>query len=290
MHEFSYTAPDSLSAALTLLAKNGEQLRLLAGGTDLIVGMRTGRRQPAMVVDAKRIAELNELSLDANGLTIGAAVPCRLLWEDERIRKRYPALIDSAELIGGVAIQGRATLGGNLCNAAPSADGIPTLIALGAMAHLASAAGTRQLPVEQICVAPGKTCLAADELLVKLHIPAPAPHAGARFLRFIPRNEMDIAIVNAAAAVTLDAKGAKFLAARIAVGSVAPTPLFVPAAGAALVGRPVNDETIAAAAEIAMAAAKPIDDMRGTVRQRKHLVKVLVARALRGAVERAKGA
>jgi carbon-monoxide dehydrogenase medium subunit len=290
MHEFNYTAPDSLAAALAVLAKNGAQARLLAGGTDLIVAMRVGRRQPDMVVDAKRITELNELTINDAGLIIGAAVPCRTLWENKQIRARYPAVVDSAELIGGVAIQGRATLGGNLCNAAPSADSIPTLIALGAVAHIASATGARQLPVEQICVAPGKTCLAADELLVKIHIPAPVKHAGARFMRFIPRNEMDIAVVNVAAAVVLNGAGDKFVSARIALGSVAPTPLFVQAAGDALAGKPVTEESIAAAAQIAMEAARPIDDMRGTIRQRKHLTKVLTARAIRDAVQRAKGA
>ena len=290
MHEFNYTAPDSLAAALAVLAKNGAQARMLAGGTDLIVAMRVGRRQPDMVVDAKRITELNELTINDAGLIIGAAVPCRTLWENKQIRARYPAVVDSAELIGGVAIQGRATLGGNLCNAAPSADSIPTLIALGAVAHIASATGARQLPVEQICVASGKTCLAADELLVKIHIPAPVKHAGARFMRFIPRNEMDIAVVNVAAAVVLDEAGGKFVSARIALGSVAPTPLFVQAAGDALAGKPVTEESIAAAAQIAMEAAKPIDDMRGTIRQRKHLTKVLTARAIRDAVQRAKGA
>jgi carbon-monoxide dehydrogenase medium subunit len=290
MHEFNYTAPDSLAAALAVLAKNGAQARMLAGGTDLIGAMRVGRRQPDMVVDAKRITELNELTINDAGLIIGAAVPCRTLWENKQIRARYPAVVDSAELIGGVAIQGRATLGGNLCNAAPSADSIPTLIALGAVAHIASATGARQLPVEQICVASGKTCLAADELLVKIHIPAPVKHAGARFMRFIPRNEMDIAVVNVAAAVVLDEAGGKFVSARIALGSVAPTPLFVQAAGDALAGKPVTEESIAAAAQIAMEAAKPIDDMRGTIRQRKHLTKVLTARAIRDAVQRAKGA
>jgi carbon-monoxide dehydrogenase medium subunit len=290
MHEFSYATPDSLAAALAVLAKNGAQARMLAGGTDLIVAMRVGRRQPDMVVDAKRITELNELTINDAGLTIGAAVPCRMLWENNQIRARYPAVVDSAELIGGVAIQGRATLGGNLCNAAPSADGIPTLIALGAVAHIAGPKGVRQLPVEEICIAPGKTCLTDSDLLVKLHIPAPAKHAGAKFIRFIPRNEMDIAVVNVAVAVVLNGTGDKFVSARIALGAVAPTPLFVPAAGDALAGKPVTEESIAAAAQIAMESARPIDDMRGTIRQRKHLIKVLTARAIRDAVQRAKGA
>lgn len=290
MHEFNYAAPESLDAALAMLAKNGAGARVLAGGTDLIVAMRGGRRQPGLVIDGKRIKELNELTVNGSGLTLGAALPCRVLWENSQVRAKYPAVIDSAELIGGIAIQGRATLGGNLCNAAPSADGIPTLIVLRAIAHVAGPKGTRQLPVEDVCTAPGKTCLADNELLVKLHIPAPAKNAGAKFLRFIPRNEMDIAIVNVAAAVVLNDAGDKFVSARIAIGAVAPTPLFVNAAGDALAGKPVTDATIAEAARIAMEAAKPIDDMRGTIGQRKHLTKVLTARAIRAAVQRAKGA
>ncbi|MEC9340391.1 MAG: xanthine dehydrogenase family protein subunit M [Pseudomonadota bacterium] len=288
MHEFQFAAPDSLDAALTLLREKGAAARVMTGGTDLIVNMRVGRRKPELVIDGKRIPDLNQLSIDGSGLTIGGAVPCRVLWQNQQIRKEYPAVIDSAELIGGVAIQGRATLGGNLCNAAPSADGIPTLIVLGATAQIVGPNGTREVPVEEICLAPGKTSLADDELLVSIKIPAPVKGAGARFLRFIPRNEMDIAVVNAAACVVLD--GDTFSAARIAVGAVAPTPLFVKEAGDALVGKPVSDDSIAAAAQIAMDAAKPISDMRGTVKQRKHLTKVLVTRALRGAVDRAKGA
>ena len=288
MHEFQFAAPDSLDAALTLLGERGASARVMTGGTDLIVNMRVGRRQPDLVIDGKRIPDLNELTVNESGLIIGGAVSCRLLWENEQIRKDYPAVIDSAELIGGVAIQGRATFGGNLCNAAPSADGIPTLIVLGASAHIAGPGGTRDVPVEEVCVAPGKTSLADNEILISIRVPAPAANSGAKFLRFIPRNEMDIAVVNAAASVVLD--GGKFAAARIAVGAVAPTPLFVKEAGDALVGKPVSEESIAEAAQIAMEAAKPIADMRGTVKQRKHLTKVLVSRTLKGAVERAKGA
>ena len=288
MHEFQFAAPESLDAVLTLLGERGATARVMTGGTDLIVNMRVGRRQPELVIDGKRIPDLNELTVDGSGLTIGGAVSCRQLWENEQVRTAYPAVIDSAELIGGVAIQGRATLGGNLCNAAPSADGIPTLIVLGATAHIAGPGGTRDMPVEEICVAPGKTSLADNEILISIKVPAPAANSGAKFLRFIPRNEMDIAVVNAAASETLD--GDKFAAVRIAVGAVAPTPLFVKEAGDALAGKPVSDESIAEAARIAMEAAKPIADMRGTVKQRKHLTKVLVSRALKGAVERAKGA
>ncbi|MEA3220393.1 xanthine dehydrogenase family protein subunit M [Immundisolibacter sp.] len=290
MHSFDYAAPTSLGEALTLLAGARGNARVLAGGTDLIVNMRVGRRKPGLVVDGKRIPELNELSLTADGLTLGAAVSCRRAYEHAEVAKRYPALVDSMSLIGSVHIQGRATVGGNLCNAAPSGDSIPTLIALGAVARVLGPNGTREVPVEEFCVAPGKTCLADDELLVSVFIPAPTANSGAHYLRFIPRNEMDIAIAGAGVSVVLDAAKQNFVSARIALASVGPTPIFAREAGALLAGKPVNEDSIQLAADSAQAAARPITDMRGTVEQRKHLVKVLTARALRGAIERAKGA
>ena len=289
MHDFQYVTPGSLNEALKLLAKHGQSAQLLAGGTDLIVKMRVRRSRPELVLDAKRIPELNVLKLDAKGLTIGAAVSCRRIYLDERIAARYPALIDCTMLVGGIQIQGRATVGGNLCNAAPSADTIPALIALGAVAHLRGPKGKRQLPVEEFCLAPGKTALRKGEMLIHLRIPKPAKNSGACFLRFIPRNEMDIAVVNAAASVVLDAKGKKFLSARVAIGAAAPTPLYVEEAGAVLADEPVSENMIAEAARIASLAVRPITDMRGTIEQRRDLAGVLTARALRGAIQRAKG-
>jgi CO/xanthine dehydrogenase FAD-binding subunit len=289
MHDFDYVAASNLQEAAQLLAENQGAARMLAGGTDLVVVMRNDRKQPQLVIDAKRIPELNELAIDDNGLTLGAAVSCRQIWENSKTAEQYPALNDSASLIGGIQIQGRASIGGNLCNAAPSADAIPTLIAYGATAHIYSVRGERQVPVEEICVGPGQTSLADDEILVKLTIALPAPHSGAKFLRFIPRNEMDIAVANVAVALELDEAGTTFKSARIAIGAVAPTPLFVEEAGAALTGNEVNDESIAAAALIAKDAARPIDDMRGTVAHRKQLIEVLTGRAIRAAVARAKG-
>ncbi len=290
MHYFDYAAPTSLGEAVKLLAGAGGDARILAGGTDLIVNMRVGRRKPGLVVDGKHIPELNELSLKTGGLTIGAAVSCRRIWEHAEIAKRFPALIDSASLIGSVHIQGRATVGGNLCNAAPSGDTIPVLIALGAVAKIMGPKGTREVAAEDICVAPGKTSLADDELLVSVFIPAPAANSGAFYLRFIPRNEMDIAIAGTGVSVVLDAGKKNFVSARISLASVGPTPIFAREAGALLAGKPVGEDSIQLAADAAQAVAKPITDMRGTVEQRKHLVKVLTTRALRAAVERAKGA
>lgn len=289
MHDFHYATPHTLGEALKLLAKRGSAAQLLAGGTDLIVKMRGRRSRPALVIDAKRIPELNALKLDKAGLTIGAAVSCRRIYQEKRIAAGYPALADCTSLIGGIQIQSRATVGGNLCNAAPSADTIPALIVLSAVAHIRGPGGRRQLPVEEFCLGPGKTALKKGEMLISLRIPKPAKHSGASFLRFIPRNEMDIAIVNAAAAVVLDGKGRSFVSARIAVGAAAPTPLYVRAAGEALAGKPVSGQSILAAAAIAAAAVRPITDMRGTIEQRRHLAGVLTARALRDAVRRARG-
>lgn len=288
MHDFEFNRPRSIEDALGLLAEWGSEVQFLAGGTDLLIKMRAGALKPELVIDTKKIPELNELTLNDNGLVIGAAVSLRTLYENEAVISTYPALVDSSSLIGSVQVQGRATLGGNLCNAAPSADAIPTLIALGATAYIRSARSDREVPVEEICIAPGKTSLAHDEMLVHVNIPAPAKNADARFLRFIPRNEMDIAVVNAAAMVELNETGDTFTSARIAIGSVAPTPLFVKAAGDALIGKPVTEASIQAAATIARDAATPISDMRGTAEQRKHLVGVFTARVLRDAVERAK--
>lgn len=289
MKSFDYESPKTVAAAVALLATPGKTVHALAGGTDLIVQLRGGRREADLVVDIKAIPELNQLSYDAGtGLTLGAAVACCRVYEDASLKRLYPGLVDAVSLIGGTQIQSRASVGGNLANAAPSADAVPALIALGATCVIAGPNGERNVPVEEFCVAPGKNQLQAGELLVALKFPAPAPHSGSSYLRFIPRNEMDIAVVGAGVCVVLD--GDTFASARIALASVAPTPLFVPAAGAALVGKPVSDAAIAEAAQTAAAAAKPISDMRGTAEYRTHLCGVLVKRALNEAVKRAKEA
>ncbi len=287
MKWFDYVSPATVPEAVKLLAQHGARARLLAGGTDLLVQLRAGRREADVVVDIKNIPELNELRYDpAQGLTLGAAVPCYRIYNDHVVSRAYPGLQDVASLIGGTQIQGRASIGGNLCNAAPSADAIPMLIALGAKCRIATPTGDREMPVEEFCTAPGRNAMAPGELLVSLYLPPPQPRSGARYLRFIPRNEMDIAVAGVGVSVVLE--DGVFKSARIALASVAPTPLFVEAAGKALAGKPVNDESMRAAAEIAKAAARPITDMRGTIEYRKHLCAVLTRRALESAVARAK--
>ncbi len=288
MKPFDYAAPRSVAEAIRLLGSNpGAQV--LAGGTDLLVQLRSGRKAADLVIDVKRIPELNDIRYDpAGGLTLGACVPCYRIYKDRTASRFYPALVEVASLIGGIQIQGRASIGGNLCNAAPSADAVPVLIALRATCHIAGAAGSREIEVEKFCTGPGRTVLQQGELLISLRLPPPEPHSGACYLRFIPRNEMDIAVAGAGASVVLD--DGRFRAARIALAAVAPVPLYVPEAGEWLSGKPVNAENIHRAAEIAQAAAKPITDMRGTAEYRRHLCAVLTRRALEAAIQRAREA
>ncbi len=289
MKDITYAAPRTLAETTALLNDKGDRARILAGGTDVIVQVREGRRDIDALVDIKRVPEVNELSYDqAKGLIIGAAVPCCLIYENAAIAKAYPGIIDAVSLIGGIQIQSRASLGGNLCNASPAADGIPVLIALEGVADIAGPNGNRSVPIEQFCTGPGKNQLQRGEFLIRLRFPAPKKQSGAAYLRFIPRNEMDIAVVGVGVAVQLDAGKSKCIAARIALAAVAPTPLLVADAGAALVGTSLDDVAITKAASLAQSVAKPISDMRGDAEYRKHLVGVLVKRALAIAIEGAK--
>ncbi len=290
MKLFEYSTPTTVDDAVKQLADLGPSARVLAGGTDLLVQMRAGRFELDRVVDAKNIPELTDITYDpAIGLSLGAAVPCHQIYNDVQISSNYPALVDSTTIIGGIQIQGRASVGGNLCNASPSGDTLPTLIALGASCLVAGPGGQRTVAAEDFCTGPGSNVLEDGEILVSLNFEAPAANTGAHFLRFIPRNEMDIAIVNAGAWVELDASQDNIVSARVGLGAVAPTPLFVEEAGQAISGKPATEDTIQEAASIARDAARPINDMRGTIEQRKHLSAVMVARALRGAIRRAKG-
>ena len=290
MEPFEFVSPSSIDEAVKVLASKGDQARIMAGGTDMLVQMRAGRRTAPLVVDIKGIPELNVMSYDATkGLTLGAAVPCYKIYQDATLSKVYPGLIDTAELIGGIQIQGRASIGGNICNAAPSGDSIPAIIALDGVCNIAGPKGTREMAAEDFCTAPGQNALQDGEILVSISLPVPQAHSGANYLRFIPRNEMDIAVVGVGTSVVLDASGQNFVSARISLASVAPTPVFAKEAGDSLAGKPLSEEAIQQASELAQAAAKPISDMRGTIRQRVHLVGVFTRRTLNNAIERARG-
>jgi carbon-monoxide dehydrogenase medium subunit len=290
LQAFDYAAAQTVDEAVSLLATRGDQARVLAGGTDLIVQVREGRRRLELIVDVKKIPELNELLCDPqNGLRLGAAVPCHRIYGNATIAQAYPGLMDAFTLVGGIQIQGRASVGGNLCNSSPAADTIPPLIVHHTVCVIAGPNGRREIPVEQFCTGPGRNVLGRGEFLVLLRVPPPPRNFGAHYQRFIPRNEMDIAVVGVGSSVVLSADHTTITAARIALGAVAPTPLLVEEAAAALVGKPITDAAIAAAADTAKAAARPITDMRGTVEQRRHLVGVLTRRTLQGAIARAKG-
>ena len=290
MEWIDFAAPKTLSEAVELMASHGERAKVIAGGTDILVQLRGGRYSADLLVDVKAIPELNQISYSPqNGLVLGAALPCYQIYQNQAVSAAYPGLMDAASLIGGIQIQGRATLGGNICNAAPSGDSIPPIIALGGVCHIAGPNGNRQVPAEEFCTAPGRNALQPGEILVSINLPAPQAHSGANYLRFIPRNEMDIAVVGVGSSVVLDASGQNFVSARIALASVAPTPVFARDAGDSLAGKPVSEAAIQEASEKAMADAKPITDMRGTIRQRVHLVGVMTRRTLNNAISRARG-
>ncbi len=289
MQAFDYSRATTIDEATGLLQQAQGRARILAGGTDLLVALRDRRLTTDLVIDVKSIAELTALRYDAEtGLHIGSATPCWRIYGDANIAHLYPGLVDAVRQIGGVQIHGRASLGGNLCNASPAADSIPALIVHAAQAEIAGPAGRRMVPVEQFCTGPGRTVLLPEELLVALHLPPPSPHAGGAYVRFTPRNEMDISVVGAAAWVQLTNEGDRFVRGRVALAAVAPTPLVVPRIEAALAEQPVNEGTFTAAAVIAQEEARPITDMRGTAEYRRQIVGVLVRRALELAVERAR--
>ncbi|MGC8642140.1 MAG: FAD binding domain-containing protein [Isosphaeraceae bacterium] len=290
MNDFDYAAPTSLAEATALLAEPGRTARVLAGGTDLLVQLREHLREADLVVDLKKIPELTAMSYSpATGLTLGASVPCYRIYENHEVSAAYPGLTDAARIVGGWQIQSRASVGGNLCNSSPAADTIPPLIALGAICRITGPSGSREVAAEAFCTAPGKNVLQRGEILTAIVLPPPAPKSGSAYERFIPRNEMDIAVVGAASWVRLSADFKTIELARVALGAVAPTPLFAEEASTWLAGKPANEKTFTQAGEVARTIARPIFDMRGTVEFRVQLVGVLVGRTLARAVERARG-
>lgn len=288
MHAFDYQAPTTVAEAIQLMAKHKGTARPLAGGTDLIDQMRVGRLTPDVLIDVKKLKELNVLTADGEGLHIGA-VPCYRIYGNETVNSQYTALADSCHIIGGIQIQSRASIGGNLCNSGPAADSTPSMIALGGICVIAGSEGTREVPVESFCTGPGKNVLEPGELLVEVRFPRRPANSGSHYRRMIPRNEMDIAVVGVGASVVLDDSGENIASARIGIGAVAPTPLFAQAASDLLAGQPVNDESLEKAAAAAREVASPITDMRGTREYRIHVTGVLVKRVLQAAIARARG-
>ncbi|MFN0317783.1 MAG: FAD binding domain-containing protein [Burkholderiales bacterium] len=279
-----YRSPTTAKDAAGLLAQEGAYG--LAGGTDLLVKLRTGFVAPRMVVDLKAVPRLRGIESDARGWRIGAATPCAEIGEHAAFAAAWPGVVEALQLIGSTQIQGRATLGGNLCNASPAADSVPALIAAGAVCEVAGAQGEREVPVEQIITSPGRNALARGEFILGFRLPKPAGRAGDAYLRFIPRTEMDIAVVGVGVSLALDAQGV-CTHARVGLGAVAPTPLLVAAGAKALIGTRVDDAALKALAAAASAACKPIDDKRGTIAYRVKVAGVLARRAAKIALDRA---
>lgn len=272
-----YEAPLTVSDAVRLMHADPEA-RVLAGGTDLLVQYRLGVRRPSAFIDLKRIPELVGITLDGRGLRLGAATPAVLITEHAEVGQLWPGLVEAVHLVGSTQIQGRGSIGGNLCNGSPAADTTCPLIVNRARCVIVGPEGERIVNADEFVVGPGKTVLQRGEVLVAFLLPRPAPRTADAYLRLIPRSEMDIAVASAAVSVTLDATGV-CTAARVAIGAVAPTARLVPEAGQALVGTTLDDGALARAATAASAAAQPIDDKRGTAAYRRQVVGVLTRRA-----------
>jgi len=278
LQEFVYERPRTVEEAVA--AMRGDDARALAGGTDLIPQLREGRRRTGRVVDLKHIAELTAISaLPDGGIAIGAAATATVLSRHATIAANYAAISESACLIGGVQVQNRASLGGNICNAAPSADAVPALVCHQARAVIAGPNGRRELAVEALFRGPGKTSLEPGEILVAILLPPAQPRSAAKYLRFTPRREMDIAIAGAGTWLRLDADGA-IAEARIVLASVGPTPMRAPTAEQKLAGERPTRALLEEAGRLAAADARPISDTRGSADYRRSLVAVLTARAL----------
>lgn len=283
-----FHSPETVEQAIALLEAD-PSARALAGGTDLIVQLRSRRIAPSAIVDIKRIAGMNGIRESNGGFAIGAATPCTDLMDNKALAAAWPGVVEAANLIGSVQVRNRATMAGNLCNASPAADSVPALVAAGATCLIAGPGGQREVPVEAVTTAPGKTSLAPGEFVVEIRLPARPKGGGDAYLRSIPRTEMDIAVVGAGAALVLDASGT-CTAARISIGAVAPTVLLVEAAGAALVGSKLDEAALEHMADAVRAAAKPIADKRGTVEYRVAMAGVLAKRVVAIARQRAENA
>jgi carbon-monoxide dehydrogenase medium subunit len=287
MHDMRYEAPRTLEAAVSLLAGASGPARVLAGGTDLLIQMRGGRVEPELLVDVKGIPEMTSIVAENGGFRFGAAVPCMELVEHKAFGKAWPGVADGANLIGSIQVRGRATVGGNLCNASPAADTVPAIMAAGATAAIVGPKGRREVPVESIATGPGKTSLAKGEIVASFLLPKRPPRSGDAYLRFIPRTEMDIAVVGAGVNLTLDGAGV-CTQARIAIGAVAERALLVPEAAAALIGTKVDAEALKRMAAAVSAACRPIDDKRGTKEYRIKVCGVMARRAAQIALDRAR--
>jgi CO/xanthine dehydrogenase FAD-binding subunit len=283
-----YEAPRTLESAVALLAGESGSAQILAGGTDLLVKMKTGLAEPDLIVDIKRIDSMNAITAENGGWRIGAAVAGAVLGEHDGVKADWPGVVEALELVGSTQVQGRATMAGNLCNASPAADSVPAMVVADAVARVTGPDGTREVAAIDISTGPGKTSLTKGEIVDSIFLPARPAHSGDAYLRFIPRTEMDIAVVGVGISLTLDNAGT-CIAARVSLGAVAATVLLVDDAAAALVGSTVDDAALERLAAACSAAAKPIDDKRGTIEFRIKIAGVLAKRAAGIALKRAEG-
>ncbi len=289
MGAFAYVAPQSVDQVLAELVEHngsGKRAQILAGGTDLLVQMRSVDREPRTIVDIKGLTETNRLEIGADEIYIGSAVPSALMNENAELKALLPGVMEGADLIGSTQVQGRATMAGNLCNASPAGDGIPAMIAAGAVCDIANGSGGRQLAVEDFVTGVGTNALEPGEFVLGVKIPMPAANQRDAYLRFIPRTEMDIAVAGCGVNLTVEADGT-CSAARVAIGAVAPTALLVPAAAQALIGSNLSDDALQAAGEACTEASSPISDKRGTAEYRRKVIAVLCRRAAAIAKDRA---
>ena len=285
MRLFEFVAPKTLAEVYEILARGDGEVRALAGGTDLIDQVKQGRREPSVVMDVKRIPELTRLDWEPQvGLHIGAATSCAQVYEDREVNERYPAIVDGSKLIGSIQIQNRAALGGNVCNGAPSADAVPPLLVYGTRAIIGGPRGQREMLLDEFFLGPGRTALDPDEILIELLVPPPPPQSNSHYLRFIPREEMDIAVVGVGSLVALDSSG-RCATVRIALASVAPTPVRATQADAVLEGQTPTAALVAEAGERAVLHTSPINDVRGTIEYRQDLTRVLTRRTLTRCLE-----
>ena len=287
MSSLRFEAPETVEDAVRLLADADGEAMPLAGGTDLLVQLRTDFVRPGLIIDLKRIPALMDVTVNGDDIRVGAAVSGATLGKNEAVKAAWPGVVEALELIGSTQIQGRASLGGNLCNGSPAADSVPALIAAGAVCEIAGPDGARSVPVEDVITGPGQLSLGPGEIVVSFAMPKPPPRSGDAYLRFIPRTEMDIAVVGAGVALTLNEAGV-CTHARLGLGAVAPTPLLVEDGAKALIGTKVDDDALANLAAAASAACNPIDDKRGTIEYRVKVAGVLARRAALIALERAR--
>jgi carbon-monoxide dehydrogenase medium subunit len=289
MTDVQYVAPRTIDEAISAFAAAGSAGRILAGGTDLLVQMRSGLVRPGVIIDIKKIAETTTIEETAEGgFRIGAAVPGAVLAEHPRFGRIWPGVLEAVNLIGSTQVQGRASAGGNLCNASPAADSVPAMVAAGAIVTVRGPGGRRQIKVEDVAAGPGRTTLAPGEIVLSFTLPPKPPGSGDAYLRMIPRTEMDIAVVGCGVSLTIT--DGICTAARVAIGAVAPTVLLVEAAGKALAGSRLDAAALDVAAAACRAACRPIDDKRGTIAYRTTVAGVLLKRTVAIAAQRAGGA